>query len=68
LIAVVEVSGGECVRQKAGTDFRANQIDFKVKDFDLNRPFSQSWRPPCFRKAELKLQAQIGPIGSQTTS
>jgi uncharacterized protein involved in outer membrane biogenesis len=42
LIAMVDVSGGEVhyLDQKAGTDFRANQIDFKVKDFDLKRPFS----------------------------
>src|SRR5262245_56751738 len=68
LIAVVDVSGGEVhyVDQKEGTDFRANQIDFKVKDFDLNRPFSAELAAALFsEKQNLKLQAQIGPIGSQ---
>ena len=69
LIAVVDVSGGEVhyVDQKAGTDFRANQIDFKVKDFDLNRPFSAELAAALFsEKQNFKLQAQIGPIGSHT--
>ena len=69
LIALVDVSGGEVhyVDQKAGTDFRANQIDFKVKDFDLNRPFSAELAAALFsEKQNFKLQAQIGPIGSHT--
>ena len=69
LIAVVDISGGEVhyVDQKAGTDFRANQIDFKVKDFDLNRPFSAELAAALFsEKQNFKLQAQIGPIGSHT--
>ena len=69
LIAVVDVSGGEVhyVDQKAGTDFRADQIDFKVKDFDLNRPFSAELAVALFsEKQNFKLQAQIGPIGSHT--
>src|SRR5262245_6543753 len=68
LIAVVDVSGGEVhyVDQKEGTDFRANQIDFKVRDFDLNRPFSAELAAALFsEKQNLKLQAQIEPIGSQ---
>ena len=62
LIAVVDISGGEVhyVDQKAGTDFRANQIDFKVKDFDLNRPFSAELAAALFSdKQNFKLQAQI---------
>jgi AsmA protein len=69
LIAVVDISGGEVhyVDQKAGTDFRANQIDFKVKDFDLNRPFSAELAAALFsEKQNFKLKAQIGPIGSHT--
>ncbi len=69
MIAVVDVSGGEVhyVDQKEGTDFRANQIDFKVKDFDLNRPFSAELAVALFsEKQNFKLQAQIGPIGSQS--
>ncbi len=69
LIAVVDISGGEVryLDQKAGTDFRANQIDFKVQDFDLNRPFSAELAAALFsEKQNFKLQAQIGPIGSQT--
>ncbi len=69
LISMVDVSGGEVhyVDQKAGTDFRANQIDFKVKDFDLNRPFSTELAAALFsEKQNFKLQAQIGPIGSHT--
>src|SRR5262249_16834649 len=68
LIAVVDVSGGEVhyVDQKEGTDFRANQIDFRVKDFDLNRPFSAELAAALFsEKQNFKLQAQIGPIGSR---
>ena len=69
LIAVVDVSGGEIhyLDQKAGTDFSANQIDFKVKDFDLNRPFSAELAAALFSERQnVKLQAQIGPIGTQT--
>ena len=69
LIAVVDVSGGEVhyVDQKEGSDFRANQIDFRVKDFDLNRPFSAELAAALFsEKQNFKLQAQIGPIGSRT--
>jgi uncharacterized protein involved in outer membrane biogenesis len=69
LIAMVDVSGGEVhyLDQKAGTDFRATQIDFRVKDFDLNRPFSAELAAALFsEKQNFKLQAQIGPIGSQT--
>ena len=69
LIAMVDVSDGEVhyLDQKAGTDFRANQIDFKVKDFDLNRPFSAELAAAMFsEKQNFKLQAQIGPIGSHT--
>ncbi len=69
LIAMVDVSGGEVhyLDQKAGTDFRANQIDFKVKDFDLKRPFSAELAAAVFsEKQNFKLQALIGPVGSQT--
>jgi uncharacterized protein involved in outer membrane biogenesis len=69
LIAMVDVSGGEVhyLDQKAGTDFRANQIDFKVKDFDLKRPFSAELAAALFsEKQNFKLQALIGPVGSQT--
>ena len=69
LITIVDVSDGEVhyLDQKAGTDFRANQIDFKVKDFDLNRPFSAELAAAMFsQKQNFKLQAQIGPIGSHT--
>ena len=68
-IAVVDVSDGE-VRysdQKEGTDFRAKQIDFKVKDFDLNRPFFAELAAALFSdKQNFSFQAQMGPIGSQT--
>ncbi|HEY7319272.1 MAG TPA: AsmA family protein [Candidatus Binatia bacterium] len=67
LIGLVDVSDGEVhyVDRKAGTDFRANRIDFKVKDFDLNRPFSTELAAAMFsEKQNFKLQAQIGPIGS----
>jgi uncharacterized protein involved in outer membrane biogenesis len=69
LIAVVDISGGEVryLDQKAGTDFRANQIDLKVRDFDLNRAFSAELAVAVFsQKQNLKVQAQIGPIGSRT--
>ncbi len=69
LIAVVDISGGELryLDRKAGTDFRANQIDFKVKDFDLNRPFSAELAAALFsEKQNFRIQAEIGPIGSQT--
>jgi uncharacterized protein involved in outer membrane biogenesis len=69
LIAVVEVSNGELryLDQKERADFHANKIDFKVKDFDLNRPFSAELAAALFsEKQNFKLQAQIGPIGSQT--
>jgi uncharacterized protein involved in outer membrane biogenesis len=69
LIAVVDISGGEVryLDQKAGTDFRANQIDLKVRDLDLNRPFSAELAAAVFsQKQNLKVQAQIGPIGSRT--
>jgi AsmA protein len=69
LIALVDISDGEVryLDQKAGTDFRANQIDLKVRDFDLNRAFSAELAAAVFsQKQNLKLQAQIGPIGSRT--
>jgi uncharacterized protein involved in outer membrane biogenesis len=69
LIAVVDISGGEVryLDQKAGTDFRANQIDLKVRDFDLNRAFSAELAAALFsEKQNLRVQAQIGPIGSRT--
>ncbi|HXV82645.1 MAG TPA: AsmA family protein, partial [Candidatus Binatia bacterium] len=69
LIAIVDVSDGEVryVDQKEGTDFRAKQIDFKVKDFDLNRPFSTELAVALFsEKQNFRMQAQIGPIGSRT--
>lgn len=69
LIAMVDISGGEVryVDQKEGTDFRAQQIDFKVKDFDLNRPFSTELAAALFsEKQNFRMQAQIGPIGSRT--
>jgi AsmA protein len=69
LIAVVDISGGEVryLDQKAGTDFRANQIDLKVRDFDLNQVFSAELAAAVFsQKQNLKVQAQIGPIGSRT--
>jgi hypothetical protein len=68
LIAVVDISDGEVryLDQKAGTDFRANQIDLKVRDFDLNRPFSAELAAALFsEKQNLKVQAQVGPIGSR---
>jgi uncharacterized protein involved in outer membrane biogenesis len=69
LIAVVDISGGEVryLDQKAGTDFRANQIDLKVRDFDLNRAFSAELAAALFsEKQNLRVLAQIGPIGSRT--
>jgi AsmA protein len=66
LIAVVDISGGAVryLDQKAGTDFRADQIDLKVRDFDLNRAFSAELAVAVFsQKQNLKVQAQIGPIG-----
>jgi uncharacterized protein involved in outer membrane biogenesis len=69
LIALVDIAGGEVryLDQKAGTDFRANQIDLKVRDFDLNRTFSAELAAAVFsQKQNLKLQAEIGPIGSRT--
>ena len=66
---MVDISGGEVryLDQKAGTDFRANQIDLKVRDFDLNRPFSAELAAAVFsEKQNLRVQAQIGPIGSRT--
>lgn len=69
LITIVDVSDGEVryLDQKAGTDFRAKQVDFKVKDFDLKRPFSAELAAAMFsEKQNFKLQAQIGPIGSHT--
>jgi AsmA protein len=67
LIAVVDVSGGDVryVDRKAGTDFRANQIDFKVKDFDLHRPFSAVLAAALFsEKQNFRMEAQIGPIAA----
>jgi AsmA protein len=69
LIALVDISDGEVryLDQKAGTDFRANQIDLKVRDFDLNRAFSAELAAAIFsQKQNFKLAAQIGPIGSRT--
>ena len=38
-----------------------------MKDFDLNRPFSAELAAALFsEKQNFKLQAQIGPIGSQS--
>jgi uncharacterized protein involved in outer membrane biogenesis len=68
LIAVVNISGGDVhyVDHKDGTDFQAKQIDFTVKDFDLNRPFSADLLAALFsEKQNLKLNMQIGPIGPQ---
>jgi uncharacterized protein involved in outer membrane biogenesis len=68
LIAVVDISGGDLhyVDHKEGTDFQAKQIDFTVKEFDLNRPFSADLLAALFsEKQNLKLNMKIGPIAPQ---
>ena len=66
---MVDVSGGEVhyVDQKEGTDFRHNQIDFKVKDFDLNRPFSAELAAALFsEKQNFSSRPRLDPSAHTT--
>ena len=42
LVSLVDISGGDIryLDRKNGADLRLRQIDLKVEDFDLTRPFS----------------------------
>jgi autotransporter translocation and assembly factor TamB len=65
LISVVDISNGDVhyLDQKAGTDIRAKQIDFKAEDLDLSRPFSAELAAALFsEKQNLKLKMKFGPI------
>lgn len=68
LISMINISGGDVhyLDRREGTDLRAKQIDFTVRDLDLTRPISGKLAAALFsEKQNLKLDMRIGPIGTQ---
>lgn len=68
LVSMVNISGGDVhyVDRKEGTDIRAKQIDFTVRDLDLSRPISGKLAAALFsEKQNLKLDMRIGPIPAE---
>jgi AsmA protein len=65
LVSLVDISGGELryVDKKSGADLRLQQIDLRVEDFDLNRPFSVQLAAAIYAdKQNLQLTSKLGPL------
>ena len=66
-VALVNVDGGEIhyLDHAKGVDFRATQVDFKIKDINYDRPIDVSLEAAILgaAKQNFKLKGRVGPIG-----
>ncbi|HEX9878563.1 MAG TPA: AsmA family protein, partial [Candidatus Binatia bacterium] len=65
LVNLIDISGGEVryLDRKEGIDLRVRQIDVKVTDFNLNKPFTVSLAAAVFSERQnFKAQSQLGPV------
>src|SRR5262245_36657522 len=65
LVSLVDISRGDLryIDQKEGADLELRQIDLKVEDLDLNRPFSVSLAAAVYDdKQNLKFKSKVGPV------
>ncbi|MDH3442388.1 MAG: AsmA family protein [Deltaproteobacteria bacterium] len=68
LVSLVDISGGDIryIDRKDGTDVQLRQIDLKVEDLDLERPFSVKLAGAVFAdRQNFELTSKIGPIRSK---
>lgn len=65
LVSLIDISGGDVryIDRKDGTDLQVRQIDLKVEDLDLDRPFSVRLAAAVYAdKQNLNLQGTFGPL------
>lgn len=68
LVSLVDLSGGQVhyLDRKEGIDLRVKAIDFKLEDFDFNKPFALTLAAALFsEKQNVKAQARVGPLPAQ---
>ena len=69
LVSLVDISGGDVryIDRRDGTDLQVRQIDLKVEDLDLDRPFSVRLGAALYAdKQNLSLQGSFGPLRGHT--
>ncbi|MSP37432.1 MAG: AsmA family protein [Deltaproteobacteria bacterium] len=65
LVSLVDISGGEVryLDKKSGADVKLQQIDLRVEDFDLTKPFTAQLAAAVYAdKQNLKLTSKLGPL------
>jgi uncharacterized protein involved in outer membrane biogenesis len=66
-VSLVDVDGGEVRYSDAaqGVDFRATDVDFKIKDINFDRPIDVDLRAAVLgaAKQNLRLKGRVGPVG-----
>ncbi|HEX9444762.1 MAG TPA: AsmA family protein [Candidatus Binatia bacterium] len=66
-VALVDVDGGEIhyLDNARGVDFRATQVDFKIKDINYDRPIDVTLEAAVLgaAKQNFKLKGRVGPVG-----
>lgn len=69
VVSLVDVDGGDVryVDAARGIDFRATQLDFKIKDIAVDRPVAIDLEAAIFgaAKQNLKLKGRVGPLGAK---
>ena len=66
-VSLVDIDGGELRYSDAaqGIDFRATDVDFKIKDINFDRPIDVDLKAAVLgaAKQNLKLKGHVGPVG-----
>lgn len=69
LVSLVNIDDGqiEYADRSQGIDFRANQVDLKVKDISFDNPIDVDLAAAIFGagKQNLKVTARVGPLGAE---
>lgn len=68
LVSLVDISGGELdyLDRKEGINLRVRQVDLRVKDLSLDKPFSVDLAAALFSERQnVKVQMGIGPFGPE---